>query len=453
MRVWAIRFALLVGVFAVATVAVLGFSPGDVEVDGRAYDAGRRFLQTYVARDGRVVRRDPGGDTVSEGQAYGMLIAVALDDEDTFRRIWWWTRTHLQRSDGLLSHRWADGSVADPEPATDADLDTTHALLLAAGRFDNPVLGDDAQQIARGILAKETARVHTAASDAEANGEQITPDGALVLVAGPWAHPDGGGTQRLIVNPSYFSEPAFSALKAATTNRAWTMLATSSYDLLRALTEDGALPPDWATADTSGRMRPIGAPNDPKARPLHGLDGARVVVRAAVSCKPAWRQLAASAARTYPPADDLRLRLTLDGRPASDENHPLMLVAAAAAAHAAGDTPASATQLLDEAEQLERRHPSYYGAAWVALGRLCRRTVLGLKPRSRHGREARAKLPGQPLGRACGSCFDESATFALAAGGTHDARWRSLASSARAIPRLGTDPALDAVEQQSEHSA
>lgn len=368
MRVWAIRVALLVGVFAIATVAVLARSPGDVPVDGRAYDAGRRFLETYVGRDGRVVRHDQGGDTVSEGQAYGMLIAVALNDENAFRRIWWWTRTRLQRGDGLLSHRWAEGSVTDPQPAADADLDTAHALTLAADRFDDPVLRDDAQRIARGILAEETARVRTGASDAEPNGGQVAADGALVLVAGPWAHPHEGGTERLIVNPSYFSQPAFAALEAATTNRAWTMLERSSYDLLRALVEDGALPPDWAAADTSGRIRPIGAPNDPKARPLHGLDAARVTVRAAMSCEPAWRDFAASVAPIYPPADDLRLRLTLDGGPASDDRHPLMLTASAAAAHAAGD--ASATQLLDAAEQLERRHPSYYGAAWVALGRL-----------------------------------------------------------------------------------
>jgi len=373
MSVWAIRFALLVGVFAVAAVAVLGFSTGDVEVDGRAYDAGRRFLQTYVARDGRVVRHDEGGDTVSEGQAYGMLIAVALDDEDTFRRIWWWTRTHLQRGDGLLSHRWAQGRVTDPQPAADADLDTAHALMLAATHFDDPVLSDDAQRIAHGVLAEETARLPTA-SDVEAGAEQGTTDGAPVLVAGPWARPDGGGAQRLIINPSYFSQQAFAELTAATGDRMWTMLDRSSHDLLRALIQQGPLPPDWAAADASGAIRSIGAPNDPKARPLHGLDAARVTVRAAMSCEPAWRQLAASAAQVYPPADDLRLRLTLNGRPASDDRHPLMLVASAAAAHAAGD--ASTSQLLDAAERLERRHPSYYGAAWVALGRLWLQTPL-----------------------------------------------------------------------------
>ena len=38
--------------------------------------AGQFFLRRYVDGDGRVVRRDQGGDTVSEGQAYGMLIAA-----------------------------------------------------------------------------------------------------------------------------------------------------------------------------------------------------------------------------------------------------------------------------------------------------------------------------------------------------------------------------------------
>ena len=43
--------------------------------------AGQKFLDDYVEPDGRVVRRDEGGDVVSEGQAYGMLIAVAVGDE------------------------------------------------------------------------------------------------------------------------------------------------------------------------------------------------------------------------------------------------------------------------------------------------------------------------------------------------------------------------------------
>ena len=69
-----------------------------------------------------------------EGQAYAMLLSVAADDRSRFDRVWGWTRAHLQRSDGLLSWRWADGHVVQDEPAADADLDAARALALAADR-------------------------------------------------------------------------------------------------------------------------------------------------------------------------------------------------------------------------------------------------------------------------------------------------------------------------------
>ncbi|MGH9084316.1 MAG: glycosyl hydrolase family 8, partial [Acidimicrobiales bacterium] len=93
---------------------------------------GRRFVSSYVDDDGRVVRHDHGGDTVSEGQAYGMLVAVALRDRPTFDAVWRWTEVNLQRPDGLLSWRWEDGEVVGEEPAADADLDAAWALALAA---------------------------------------------------------------------------------------------------------------------------------------------------------------------------------------------------------------------------------------------------------------------------------------------------------------------------------
>ena len=52
-----------------------------------------------------------------------------------------------------------------------------------------------------------------------------------------------------------------------------------------------------------------------------------------------------------------------------------MLVAAAGAADAAGQ-PAARDGLLAAAEALDRRSPTYYGAAWVALGRMMLNTKL-----------------------------------------------------------------------------
>ena len=45
------------------------------------------------------------------------------------------------------------------------------------------------------------------------------------------------------------------------------------------------------------------------------------------------------------------------------------LVGAAGAAFAAGK-PDAGRRLLDAAEALDRQSPTYYGAAWVALGRM-----------------------------------------------------------------------------------
>jgi len=60
----------------------------------------------------------------------------------------------------------------------------------------------------------------------------------------------------------------------------------------------------------------------------------------------------------------------IDGHPATPgQSHPAALVGAAAAAQAAGDR-AAARSLLGEAAALDRRAPTYYGAAWVALGRV-----------------------------------------------------------------------------------
>ena len=50
--------------------------------------AAQHFLDRYVDPDGRVVRIDQGGDTVGEGQAYGMLLAAAIGDSHRFDTIW-----------------------------------------------------------------------------------------------------------------------------------------------------------------------------------------------------------------------------------------------------------------------------------------------------------------------------------------------------------------------------
>jgi endoglucanase len=286
------------------------------------------FLDEYVAGDGRVVRHDQGGDTVSEGQAYAMLLSVAERDEERFARVWTWTRENLQRPDGLLSWRWADGRVTDREAAADADLDAARALMLAAKRFDEPRYAQEGRELGRAVSEHETAR--------------------SMLVAGPWTED--------VVNPSYWSPRAYAAIERVDLNE-------STRRLTDQLTADG-LPPDWAQVQEWGAV-PTGPPSGGDA--IYSFDAVRLPIRLAESCQAEDRALAA---RLWPRLRDKpgAARRALDGAPLTEDEHPVALAGAAAAAHAAGDEPA-ATELLDRASRLDEERPSYYGGAWVELTR------------------------------------------------------------------------------------
>ena len=80
-------FAAVLAALALAVAALRQRDQGRREQLDRAVAgshrgiAAQRFLRRYVMPDGRVSRIDQGGDTVGEGQAYGMLMAAAIGDE------------------------------------------------------------------------------------------------------------------------------------------------------------------------------------------------------------------------------------------------------------------------------------------------------------------------------------------------------------------------------------
>jgi endoglucanase len=295
-----------------------------------------RFLDDYVAGDGRVVRHDQGGDTVSEGQAYAMLLAVAIGDRRRFDLAWGWTREHLRRGDGLLAWHWDDGAVVDPEPAADADLDAARALVLAARRFGSAAYAREGERLGEAI------RAHMVVND--------------LLYAGPWARDER------VVNPSYLSPRAFQAL-------GWERSIARSRGVLAAL--DEPLPPDWMRVE-GDTVTPTGPPGS-DGEPVFSYDAARVPLRLAESCHVEDRRLAARAWPVLRDRDPLPAALALDGAARADGESPMVLAGAAGAAHAAGDRGA-ADALLDRAAALDADHATYYGAAWIALGRVMLQT-------------------------------------------------------------------------------
>jgi endo-1,4-beta-D-glucanase Y len=348
-------------VFVVATQIVDEEAPPRTVArpDRSTREASERFLGRYMDANGRVIRRDQGGDTVSEGQAYAMLIAAGIGDRRSFRLAWGWARSNLQRSDGLLSYS-RKGAVVEHESASDADVDAARALALAADRFGEPGYRRDAARIAAAVVDHETA------------GPKDSP----TLVAGPWAT-----SRPQAVNPSYFSPRAFGVLARLSDAEVYAKLAASSRRILSRLVGNPLpLPPDWAKLRRNGKVKPSPPPSDKAQSPRFGPDAARIPIRYAESCDGADRRLAA---RFYPFFD----RAAREGAPFGTSYDPrgapldtnaaaLTAVAAAAAADAAGDR-AARESFLSSATETARRYPTYYGDAWVALGRLMLTDELG----------------------------------------------------------------------------
>jgi len=309
-----------------------------------------RFLASYVRANGRVYRPDQNDDTVSEGQAYGLLLAEVSGRYRLFGRIWGWTRDHLQTGDGLFAfHADAAGHVLSPNSASDADLLIAWALL----RYNGPAatgIHHDGSRVADAVLTHEVTNF----------GPRAIP----ILTAGQWAN---GPTA--IVDPSYWSLPALTSLASLTGNREWLRLADDAVAVTARLSRNGALlPPDWAKLGANGQMLPTSGPDGPGFQPQYGLDAQRTDVWFASSCVRQARMLAARWWRLLrSPARSQAQALHLDGVITTSVPSVLPLVAAAATAQAANDAGAS-SRLLRAAVVRQRREPLYYGGAWAALG-------------------------------------------------------------------------------------
>lgn len=329
-------------------------TPGNSATSTRSAAAiGKAFLSDYVDRTGsdagRVIRRDQGDDTVSEGQAYGMLIAVGVGDEKSFDRIWSWTKKNLQRDDGLLAWRWESGKVVDDMPASDADLDAARALVLAGSTFDDASYTKAGTTLGGHILDDLTV---------------MTPAGRILL-PGPWAQGSGPWSY----NPSYAAPATFALLAKATKDSRWTQLETGSRAVTTKILNAAALPSDWAQVKTDGSVVPLPSATGASGTVQYGYDAGRLAIRYAESCSAGDVSLAAKLAAPLGDKTPLSMQLDLGGTAMNTDQSPLGYVARAAARAAAGQQQAAVSDLR-AADDLARSTPTYYGNAWDALGAL-----------------------------------------------------------------------------------
>ncbi len=230
------RALLLVAPFIAAT-------PARAQLPGTGVDRLRQqwgqFRNRFMAPDGRIIDTGNRNISHSEGQGWGMLMALAADDRASFERIWAWTRRTLDRPrDALSAWRFrpqAANPVEDMNNATDGDLFLAWALLEAGRIWGATQHTESGQAIGRDILRL-----------------LVRPAGGMALLL-----PGARGFERrdhIIVNPSYYCFPALRVLAAAVPDPAWLRVAGDGLSLLRAARFGRwGLPPDWLSVHKQDR--------------------------------------------------------------------------------------------------------------------------------------------------------------------------------------------------------
>ncbi len=206
-------------------------------------DAWPIWRERFVAPDGRVVDTGQHGISHSEGQGYGLILAQAFGDRETFDRIESWTRAHIaNRQDALMSWKWDPAqaeNIPDWHNATDGDLFRAWAHLRASldsgWSTDPSVAAEIARDIVRLCLAP----------DPRVPGQPLLMPGAEAV------HQPG----RVLVNPSYYLLRAMRQLGAAYEAPELGHAADHGEALLSELAGTGFVP-DWVAVTAEGFDKP-----------------------------------------------------------------------------------------------------------------------------------------------------------------------------------------------------
>ena len=183
--------------------------------------------------------KEPGlepGSTVSEGIAYGMILAVYLNDQPLFDALWKYEQLWLGKNE--LMDWYISGNGKDrlgTGAASDADEDMAWALLMA-----------DRQWSGTGSLADSYLNIAKHQIDQIYKTEIL--DDKLLKPGDTWG-------DWSTVNASYFAPSYYRAFAKATGNDKWNQVIQTSYDTLQNTLNSAngnltnGLVPAWCTSD------------------------------------------------------------------------------------------------------------------------------------------------------------------------------------------------------------
>ena len=200
----------------------------------------KTYKDHFISEDGRVIDYYQDQVSHSEGQSYGMILAVEHNDKELFNKILDWTNNNLNvREDNFLAWKWGKRQngkwdVVDYNNATDGDVLFAYALLLAHQKW-----GDDSYKASALKIIKEVRGKLT-----------YNWQGNSFLLPGYYGFIKPGGA---VINPAYFIYPAYRLFSEVDDKDFWDKIYKDSYRVLnKASFSTLNLPPDWMILKDSG---------------------------------------------------------------------------------------------------------------------------------------------------------------------------------------------------------
>lgn len=278
------------------------------------------------------------GDIRSEGQSYGMMIAVQMDKKGEFDRLWKWARTFMQHASGPRQGYFAwqlrtDGTVIDPNSASDGEEYIVTALFFASARWGDGEGIFNYRAEAQAVLDAMLSKAGSADADSIVTNIFNRAEKQVVFV------PTGFADD--ITDPSYHL-PAFYeiwALRADKENAFWREAAETSRSFFRkTLHPVTGLSPDYAHFDGTPADLWNGGHKDFR------FDAFRTIMNIAVDhawfAKDPWQVEACNRLQGFfrsQGMDRYVNQYTPDGKPLSKENSGALVAANAVASLAATD--------------------------------------------------------------------------------------------------------------------
>ncbi len=192
-----------------------------------------QWKATFV-KGSKVIRPENQNDTVSEGIAYGMMIAVAMNDQALFDSLYG-TWKGSSTAGSLMT--WCLGSGGGSMgtacntsggSATDADEDAAYALLMADKVWPGGSYGTAAKTMISDIWT----------SDIDGGGTKLPKGGSN------YSSPSGA-----ITNASYFAPSFYRAFAAVDSGHDWNGVATAALSAVNgSISGSNGLIPAWCSS-------------------------------------------------------------------------------------------------------------------------------------------------------------------------------------------------------------